>query len=61
MHTKQDLNEDRDGGFALNEQLDIDNAQLGVSVGVDFENNIWTFKMQEGFKAGAGGYMIIKM
>jgi hypothetical protein len=54
-------NETKVEGAGLNVQLDIDNAQLGISAGVDFENNTWTFEMPKGFKAGAGGYMIIKV
>ena len=56
-----DLNTAPDGGSALNVQLDVDNAQLGISAGCDFENNTWTFEMPEGFKSGAGDYMIIKV
>lgn len=49
------------GGSELNIRLDTANAQIGISAGADFENNTWTFELPEGFKAGAGEYMIIKV
>jgi hypothetical protein len=61
MSTEQNTNTAVSGWSALNVQLDVDNAQLGISAGTDFENNTWTFEMPDGFKAGAGGYMIIKV
>lgn len=61
MSTEQNTNTAVSVGSALNVQLDVDTAQLGISAGADFENNTWTFEMPEGFKAGAGGYMIVKV
>jgi hypothetical protein len=41
--------------------FDIDNVQAGISAGVDFENNTWTFDMPKGFQASAGKYIIVKV
>jgi hypothetical protein len=41
--------------------IDIDQAQIAVSVAADFQENTWTFQMSPGFRAGAGKYMIIKL
>lgn len=49
------------GGSGLNDGLDMVNAQTGISAGADFESNTWTFDMPNGFNAGAGKYMIVKV
>jgi len=61
MNTEKTLKPSQAEGTALNVQLDVNNAQLGISAGADFDNNIWSFQMTDGFKAGVGNYMIIKV
>jgi hypothetical protein len=58
---EQDLKNALGQSVPLSDGLDMVNAQIGISAGADFENNIWTFEMPNGFKAGAGKYMIVKV
>lgn len=58
---EQALNEATVGASAFNVELDVANGQIAESAGCDFETNQWTFQMPEGFRAGAGKYMIIKL
>ena len=51
---------DNEASVSSNAAKEIESGQLAESAGVDFEANEWTFKMQDGFTAGAGKYLIIR-